>query len=311
MNSTDRIYIAGHEGMLGGELYRELTSRGFANLLTASRNELDLRDGSAVRRFFAEHRPQYVFLAAGKVGGIKANMEAPADFLYDNLAIAASVIKASAEVGVRKLLYVGSSCMYPRECPQPMREDSLLTGPLEPTNEGYAIAKIAGAKLCQTFREQYGLSAICPVPCNLYGPGDDFDPATSHVLAALVRKFCDAVERGENSVTLWGTGAARRELMHVRDAARALLFLMDEYNEADIVNVGTGKDHSIREIASIVKAATGFEGEVLFDATMPDGMPVKRLDVSKLESLGFKAQMDIQEGVGEMVALYRSTAVNR
>jgi GDP-L-fucose synthase len=299
-----RIFVAGHAGMVGSAIVRRLRAEGHANLLVAGRDEVDLRDQAAVDRWFREQRPQYVFLAAGTVGGILPNSQLPADFIYDNLMIHATVVHAAHVCGVEKLLYLGSSCIYPRECPQPMKEEHLLAGALEPTNEAYAIAKIAGIKLCAAYRAQYGHDFISAMPTNLYGPGDDFDLETAHVLPALIRKFHEAKLRGEREVVVWGTGRPRREFLHVDDLADCCLFLMRGYSDDLHINVGTGEDVSIRELAELAREIIHPEAELVFDASKPDGMPRKRLDVSRLHRLGWKHRTGIREGLARTHAWF-------
>ena len=306
MNTADKIYVAGHAGMVGSALVRGLRARGFNNLLLRDLSELDLTDESAVRSLFQAERPDFVFLAAALVGGIQANIDRPADFLRDNLAIQTNVIHHAWRNGVRKLCFLGSSCIYPRACPQPMREEHLLTGLLEPTNEGYAIAKIAGLKMAEYYRRQHGFPAISVMPCNLYGTNDSFDPLHSHVLSALVRKFVDAADDARESVEVWGTGSARREFMHVDDAAAAMLFLMEHYDEAVHINVGTGVDVTIKELAAMVAAAAGFGGEIRWDSSRPDGMPRKCLDVSRLREMGFEATISLEAGIQQTIDDYRA-----
>ncbi|KAB2965014.1 MAG: GDP-L-fucose synthase [Thermoanaerobaculia bacterium] len=297
LERQSRIFVAGHRGLVGSAIVRRLEAEGFSNLLVASREELDLRDQAAVERWFARHRPEHVFLVAGTVGGIWANSTRPAEFIYDNLMIHATVVHAAWKCGVRKLLYLGSSCIYPRLAAQPMREEALLTGALEPTNEPYAVAKIAGIKLCQAYRTQYGCDFISAMPTNLYGPGDNFDLEASHVLPALIRRFHEAKVGGRRAVTLWGTGAARREFLHVDDLADACLFLMRHYDGAGHVNVGTGEDLSIRELAGMVRDLAAPGVEIEFDASKPDGMPRKLLDVSRLHELGWRHRIGLKEGI--------------
>jgi GDP-L-fucose synthase len=282
---------------VGSAIVRALRDQGFTNLVSAPRARLDLQDQSAVERFFAEHRPNYVFLAAAKVGGILANDTRPADFIRDNLLIQSNVIDAAYRNGAAKLCFLGSSCIYPRLAPQPLREDALLTGPLEPTNEWYAIAKIAGIKMCQAYARQYGFRAISVMPTNLYGPGDNFDLKTSHVLPALIRKFHEAKVAHAPSVVVWGSGTPRREFLHVDDLAQALLFLMERYDSPEIVNVGCGEDISIAELASLVREIVGFQGELAFDRTKPDGTPRKLLDVSKMSALGWRPRITLADGI--------------
>jgi len=304
MQKDSKIYVAGHRGMVGSALVRQLEKSGFLNIVTRTSRELDLRDQAAVAAFFHEEKPDYVFLAAAKVGGIVANNTYRAAFLYDNLMMEANVIHQAYVSGVKKLLFLGSSCIYPKLAPQPLKEEYLLTGPLEPTNEPYAIAKIAGIKLCDAYRDQYGCNFISVMPTNLYGPNDNYDLANSHVLPALLRKMHEAKQRGEGEVTVWGTGTPRREFLHSDDLAAACLFLMDSYNEPGLVNIGTGEDLSIRELASLIKDIVGFEGEVVFDTSKPDGTPRKLLDVSKLHALGWTATISLQDGIRKV---YRET----
>jgi GDP-L-fucose synthase len=292
-----RIFVTGHRGMVGSALVRRLEAAGFAKLLTATRREVDLRDQAAVDQWFDAHRPEYVVHAAGTVGGIQANRTRPAEFLYDNLMIHATVLRAAWRTGVEKLLYLGSSCVYPRDCPQPMREDYLLTGPMEPTNDAYAIAKIAGVKSCQAYRRQYGCNFIAAMPTNLYGPNDNFDPQNSHVVAGLVRKFHEAKESGGDAVTLWGTGTPRRELMYVDDVADACLFLLENYNDEAPINVGTGEDVTIAELAETVRDVVFPKARVEFDPSMPDGPPRKLLDVTRLHALGWRHQIALADGL--------------
>ncbi|MBV8842062.1 MAG: GDP-L-fucose synthase [Bryobacterales bacterium] len=305
LTASSRIYIAGHRGLVGSAIVRELQRRGCERLLTASRAQLDLRDQSAVNRFMAENKPDFVFLAAARVGGILANSTRPADFLYDNLAIQTHVIHAASRNGAQKLVFLGSSCIYPKFAPQPIKEEYLLTGPLEPTNEAYAIAKIAGLKLCGAYREQYGLNAISLMPTNLYGPGDNFDLETSHVLPALIRRLHEAKISGRGEVTLWGTGTPRREFLHVDDMAAAACFALEHYDSAEPLNVGVGEDVSIAELASMVAKITGFSGAVNFDRSKPDGTPRKLLDVSRLTALGWRAQITLEQGIASTYAWYR------
>jgi GDP-L-fucose synthase len=292
-----RIYVAGHTGLVGSAITRRLQEGGFTRVLTATREELDLRDQAAVNRWFAANRPEYVFLVAGTVGGILANSTRPAEFIYDNMMIHATVVDAAYREGVRKLLYLGSSCIYPRECPQPMKEEYLLTGPLEPTNEPYAVAKIAGIKLCQSYRRQYGCDFISAMPTNLYGPNDNFDLTSSHVLPALVRRFHDAKARGKREVVIWGTGAARREFLHVDDLADACLFIMERFDGDQHINVGTGEDLTIRELAEIVREVVHPQATLTFDTTKPDGTPRKLLDVSHLHALGWQHKIPLRDGI--------------
>jgi len=310
MNKDSRIYVAGHRGLVGSAIVRRLEREGFRNLLLATSRELDLTEQEPVRRFFRENRPDYVFLAAARVGGILANDSFPAEFIRDNLAIELNVIDSAHRAGVKKLLFLGSSCIYPKHAPQPMPEECLLTGPLEPTNQWYAVAKIAGIKLCQAYRRQYGFSAISLMPTNLYGPGDNFDLAGSHVLPALIRKFHEAKERGEETVTVWGTGTPRREFLHVDDLADACLFLMDHYDGEEIVNVGVGKDISIAELAELVRGIVGFQGRIVFDTEKPDGTPRKLLDVRRITGLGWKARISLREGIASTYRWYLENLAN-
>lgn len=297
MNPEARIYVAGHAGLVGAAICRALAARGFDNVLTASRAEVDLRDAAAVTRFFSAERPEYVFLAAAKVGGILANDSYPADFIRDNLQIQTNVIDAAHRHGTRKLCFLGSSCIYPRLAPQPITEDALLTGPLEKTNEWYAVAKIAGIKMCQAYAKQYGFDAISIMPTNLFGPGDNFDLASSHVLPALLRKFHAAKESGERSVVVWGSGTPRREFLYVDDLADATCFLMERYESPEIINVGTGRDITIADLAALIGKTVGFDGEIVFDRSKPDGTPRKLLAVDKLTALGWQPRTDLETGI--------------
>jgi len=302
----NKIFVAGDRGLVGSAIVRRLERAGYSNLITAARSELDLRDASRVNHFFERTQPQFVFLAAAKVGGIHANNTYPADFIRDNLLIETNVIDAAHRNGVEKLLFLGSSCIYPKFAPQPIREEHLLTGELEPTNEAYAIAKIAGIKLCQAYRKQHGFRAISLMPTNLYGPGDNFDLENSHVLPALLRKFHEAKQSGAAEVTIWGTGSPRREFLHVDDLADACLFLMLNYDSGEIINVGTGADVTIRELAELIQRITGFQGRLTFDASKPDGTPRKLLDVSRLNALGWSAKIELEKGVRETYAWFRN-----
>lgn len=297
MNKQDKIYIAGHRGMVGSAILRALEVQGFSNFLLRTSAELDLRDQQAVADFFAQEKPDYVFLAAAKVGGIIANNTYRADFIYENLMIQNNVIHQAYVNGVKKLMFLGSSCIYPKLAPQPLKEEYLLTGILEPTNEPYAIAKIAGIKMCDGYRDQYGCNFISVMPTNLYGPNDNYDLTTSHVLPAMLRKFITAKRNGDTAVTIWGTGSPKREFLHADDLAQACLFLMENYNESGLVNIGIGDDISILDLAQLVKKIVGFEGEILTDATKPDGTPRKLMDVSKLNGLGWKAKITLEEGI--------------
>ena len=306
---ADRIFVAGHRGMAGSAICRALQRAGHSNLLTASRAELDLLDPQAVQRWFGEHKPTVVVLAAAKVGGIQANSSYPADFLLDNLKIETNVIETAWRSGVRRLLFLGSSCIYPKFAEQPIREEALLTGALEPTNEWYAIAKIAGLKLCAALRCQHGFDAISLMPTNLYGPGDNYHPTNSHVLPALIRRFHEAAERGDAKVTCWGSGTPLREFLHVDDLGEACVFALEQWqpgpDELQHLNVGTGVDLSIRELAQAVAAATGFAGEIHWDSSKPDGTPRKQLDVSRLAALGWRAHIPLAEGLASTVAEFR------
>jgi GDP-L-fucose synthase len=298
------IFVAGHRGLVGTAIMHRLRQQGFTNVVTATRSELDLRDQSAVDRWFHATQPQYVYLVAGTVGGIVANATRPAEFLYDNLMIHATVVHAAHQIGVEKLLYLGSSCIYPRHAPQPIPEEALLTGPLEPTNEGYALAKIAGIKLCSTYRSQYGDNFISAMPTNLYGPGDNFDLEASHVIPALMRKFHEARLAGEDEVVIWGTGSAMREFLHVDDLAAACLYLMDHYESASHINVGTGIDLSIRSLAELVRDIVHPGAQLVFDTTRPDGMPRKVLDVGRIHELGWKHSIELEDGLRETYAWF-------
>ena len=308
MQPTDKIYIAGHNGMVGSAIHRALQARGFNNFILKTSTELDLRNQQAVNEFFEQEKPAYVFLAAAKVGGIQANNTYRADFLYDNLVIEANIIHSAYKHQVEKMLFLGSSCIYPKNAPQPLKEEYLLTGLLEPTNEPYAIAKIAGIKLCDAYRAQYGCNFISAMPTNLYGPNDNYDLNNSHVLPALLRKFHTAVANKEPTVTVWGSGTPKREFLHVDDMAAACIFLMEQYNEEGIVNVGCGSDISIGELALLIKNIVGFKGEILFDASKPDGTMRKLMDVSKINRLGWKYGIGLEEGVRMVYEGYRNSA---
>ncbi len=301
MQKNSKIYIAGHRGMVGSAILRGLQKQGFDDLVFRKSAELDLRDQSKVNDFFKKERPEYVFLAAAKVGGILANNTFRADFLYENLMIQSNIIHAAYISGVKKLLFLGSSCIYPKLAPQPLKEEYLLTGLLEPTNEPYAIAKIAGIKMCDAYRAQYGCNFISVIPTNLYGPNDNYDLQNSHVLPALIRKFLTAKKNKDTSVTLWGTGAPLREFLHADDLAAACLFLMQNYNDAGLVNIGTGEDLSIYDLAKMVQKAVGFKGEILLDSSKPDGTPRKLMDVSKLHDLGWKHKISLEEGISTVI----------
>lgn len=302
MSRNARIFVAGHRGLVGSAIVRRLRAAGYSELLVRSSSELDLRNQAAVEHFFATERPELVLLAAAKVGGIHANETFPADFIRDNLQVQTNVIDSAYRHQTRKLVFLGSSCIYPKLAPQPMSEDSLLSGPLEPTNEWYAIAKIAGLKMCQAYARQYGFKAVTLMPTNLYGPGDNFDLQKSHVLPALIRKFHDAKVAGQQAVTVWGTGTPRREFLHVDDLADACVFLMERYDADQPVNIGWGEDISIRELARLVQEVVGHAGELQFDTSKPDGTPRKLLDVSRLNALGWKPKISLREGIG---ATYR------
>jgi GDP-L-fucose synthase len=302
-----RVFVTGHKGLVGSAICRRLQADGVEPLV-AERSELDLMDQHAVDRWFREHEVDQVYVAAARVGGILANDTYPAEFIHDNLAIQTNLIHSSWQYGVKKLLFLGSSCIYPKLAPQPMPEDSLLTGPLEPTNEWYAIAKIAGIKMCQAYRKQYGFDAISVMPTNLYGPGDNFDLENSHVLPALIRKFHEAKQAGEASVTVWGTGSPRREFLHVDDLADACVFLMTNYSSAEIVNVGWGRDISIAELAETVRDIVGFEGEIVYDTRKPDGTPRKLLDTARLTGLGWTPSISLEEGIRGTYAWYCAQA---
>jgi GDP-L-fucose synthase len=299
-----RVYVAGHGGLVGSAVVRRLQAEGFRNLLTATRDQLDLRDQAAVNYWFRANRPEYVFLVAGTVGGILANSTRPAEFIYDNMMIHATVVHAAHLYGVKKLLYLGSSCIYPRECAQPIKEEYLLTGLLETTNEPYALAKIAGIKLCQAYRRQYGHDFISAMPTNLYGPFDNFDLQSSHVLPAMIRKFHDARVEGRPEVVLWGTGSPRREFLHVDDLADACVFIMRRYDEAEHINVGTGEDLTIRELAEMVRDVVHPQARLVFDPQKPDGTPRKLLDVGRLQRLGWRPRIGLRDGVAATYAWF-------
>ncbi len=297
MDKSEKIFVAGHHGMVGSALVRRLKSEGFSNLLVRDRSKLDLRDDSAVAKFFAEEKPSVVILAAAKVGGIKANNDFPVEFLLENLRIQNNVIQAAYENDARKFLFLGSSCIYPKFAPQPIPETALLSGLLEPTNEAYAIAKIAGIKLCQAYAREYGANYISVMPTNLYGPNDNFDLETSHVLAALLRKAQEAKTRKDRKLIVWGSGKPRREFLHVDDLASACLLLLEKYDSSEIINVGCGEDISIRELAELICEVVGFDGDLAWDATKPDGTPRKLLDVTKLRGLGWKPSIPLRDGI--------------
>jgi GDP-L-fucose synthase len=308
---SDSIYVAGHAGLVGSALVRRLQADGFDRLLLRTRAELELTDPAAVDAFFAAERPAYVFLAAARVGGIVANDRFQADFIRDNLAIQLNVIDAARRYGARKLLFLGSSCVYPKHAPQPMKEEYLLTGPLEPTNEAYAVAKIAGLKMCQAYRRQYGCSFISVMPTNLYGPNDNFDLETGHVLPALIRRFHDAKQAGAPRVTLWGTGSPRREFLHVDDLADACLFLMQHYDDAGLVNVGWGRDLEVRELAALIARIVDYHGEVAWDTSRPDGTPRKLLDTGRITGLGWGPRIELTDGIRQTYDWYRRAGAGR
>ncbi|MDB9724805.1 GDP-L-fucose synthase [Salibacteraceae bacterium] len=307
MNFSDKIYVAGHNGMVGSAIVRRLNSLGYTNIVGKTSKELDLRNQQSVNNFFEVEKPNYVFLAAAKVGGIQANNVYRAEFLYDNLMIEANIIDASHKNKVTKLLFLGSSCIYPKMAPQPLNEDYLLTGELEPTNEPYAIAKITGIKLCESYRSQYGANFISAMPTNLYGPNDNYDLQNSHVLPALLRKFHDAKKSGDASVEVWGSGLPKREFLHVDDLAEACVFLMTQYDGTEWLNIGTGEDISIKELALLIKSIVGFEGELIFDSSKPDGTPRKLMDVSRLHKLGWKHKIDLKEGIERVYSEFKQS----
>ncbi len=308
MDITRKIYVAGHQGMVGSAIVRLLQAKGATQLVLRTHQQLDLTQQRDVEAFFANEKPDYVFLAAAKVGGIYANNTYPAEFIYKNLAIQQNVIHSAYQSGCQKLLFLGSSCIYPRDCPQPIKEEYLLTGPLEQTNEAYAIAKIAGIKMCQAYSKQYGFNAICAMPTNLYGPNDNYDLQTSHVLPALIRKIYDAKQIGTNTVEIWGTGTPRREFLHVDDLAEAALFLMQQYDSSEIINIGCGEDISIKELAELISNCAGYVGTLAYDTSKPDGTPYKKLDVSKINALGWHNQIALNNGISETLAWYENNA---
>ena len=305
MKKESRIYIAGHRGMVGSGIFRKLKEKGYRDIVFSTHQHLDLTRQNQVKIFFDRERPEYVFLAAARVGGIQANIDHPAEFLYENLAIQNNVIHQSFLHEVKKLCFLGSSCIYPWNCAQPMKEEYLLTGPLESTNEGYALAKISGLKMVEFYRKQYGLNWISVMPCNLYGTNDNFDPSNSHVLSALVKKFVDAVDDEKENVTIWGTGTASREFMHVDDAAEAFIFLMEQYDSDRIINIGWGEDVSIKELAALIAEKAGFQGNIIWDKSRPDGMPRKCMDVSRMKDFGYSPVITLEQGVGNTIAYYR------
>lgn len=308
MKKTDKVFVAGHRGMVGSAIVRNLSRKGYENVVTRSRDELDLANQAAVNEFFQGERPDVVFVAAAKVGGIDANSRYPATFAYDNLILECNVINAAWQAGVQRLLFLGSSCIYPRDCPQPIREDYLLTGPLEATNEAYAIAKIAGISLCESFNRQYGTRYVSAMPTNLYGPGDNYDLATSHVLPALIRKAHEAKIAGARELVVWGSGRPMREFLHSDDAADACVFLLEQGVPNGLFNVGSGSDLSINDLARLVMDVVGFTGEISFDVSKPDGTPRKLLDVSKLEALGWRAKVGLEDGIAAAYAAFQSMA---
>lgn len=298
MDKDSKIYIAGHNGIVGSAIKRKLEEERYKNLIFRSSSELDLEDQTATEKFFIAEKPEYVFIAAAKVGGIYANNTYRAEFIYRNLQIQNNLIHFSWKHNIKKLLFLGSSCIYPKDCLQPMKEEYILSGYLEPTNEPFAIAKIAGIKMCESYNKQYGTNFISAIPANLFGPNDDFDLLNSHLIAALIRKLHEAKINNEDRVVLWGTGNPRREAMYVDDAAEACLFLMQNYNSSEAVNIGTGEDRTIKEIANLVKKVVGFRGEIVFDATKPDGMARKLLDIARINALGWRAKINLKEGIG-------------
>ncbi|MBI2100050.1 MAG: GDP-L-fucose synthase [Candidatus Vogelbacteria bacterium] len=311
MKKSEKIFVAGHRGLVGSAILRTLQAEGYANLVTRTRAELDLSDSRAVQQFFAREKPDYVFLAAAKVGGIQANNTYPADFIYQNLIIQSNVINQSYAHRVKKLLFLGSSCIYPKLAPQPLKEKSFMTGPLEPTNESYAIAKIAGISMCQSYNRQYGTNFISAMPTNLYGPYDNFDLENSHVLPALIRKFHDAKQTRADEVILWGSGKPKREFLHVNDLARACLFLMENYNDSEIINIGTGEDLSISELAEKIKNVVGYGGKIIWDPSKPDGTPRKLLDVSKINKLGWGPKITLGDGLAETYQWYHENLLHQ
>ncbi|MBI6874620.1 GDP-L-fucose synthase [Clostridium aciditolerans] len=300
MNKDSKIYVAGHRGLVGSAIVRNLKYKGYKNVIGKSHRELDLMSFEAVREFFGNKKPEYIFLAAAKVGGIGVNDKAPADFIYENLMMECNVIKAAHDFKVKKLLFLGSSCIYPKMCSQPIKEEYLLSGYLEPTNEGYALAKICGLKMCEFFKKQYGDNFISVMPTNLYGPNDNFDLETSHVMPALIRKFHEAKTNNKPSVEIWGTGKPLREFLHVDDMSDACVYLMEKYNGHEHVNIGTGKEISIKELALLIKSIVGYEGELRFDESKPDGTPRKLLDISKLNNLGWKYKIELEAGIKDL-----------
>ena len=310
MKINSRIYVAGHRGLVGSAIYRLLKKRGFENLITRTHSELELMDAVAVQNFFEETKPEFVFLAAAKVGGIHANSTYPADFMRENLIVQTNVIHESWRNGVEKLMFLGSSCIYPKLCPQPISEESLLTGELEPTNEAYALAKIAGIKTCQSYNQQYGTNFISAMPTNLYGINDNFHPENSHVLPALIRRFHEAKLADSESISIWGTGNPRREFLHSDDLADAVLFLMENYNDSEIVNVGCGEDQTIRVLAETISEVVGYSGSLAFDSSRPDGTPQKILDISKIRALGWTPEIPLKKGLEQVYQWYLSQDIS-
>ncbi|MBC7413299.1 MAG: GDP-L-fucose synthase [Bacteroidia bacterium] len=310
LNNTSKIYITGHRGMVGTALLNELQTLQHSNVVVATSKELDLRNQAQVNTFFETNTPDIVILAAAKVGGIQANINNPAVFIAENLMIQSNVIDAAYRNNTKQFVFIGSSCIYPKECPQPMKEEYLLTGKLEPTNEGYAIAKIAGIKMLEGYYKQYGFNSLNLMPCNLYGPNDSFDLAHSHVLSALVKRFVDAKNNNAPNITLWGTGVARREFMHVHDLSRAILFMLENYNSSEIINIGWGTDVSIKELAEMIAHKVGYTGTLLWDSTKPDGMLRKCMDVSKMKAIGFTPTITLEQGVDEMINIYKQLLQN-
>jgi len=304
MEKNAKIYVAGHTGLVGSALVRALNRLHYEQVVMRTREELDLNDPEATAKFFADEKPDYAIIAAAHVGGIMENDTYPADFIYDNLRISMNIIHNAYTHGVKKLLYLGSACIYPRESPQPIKEEYFMTGPLEPTNEAYATAKIAGIEMCKAYNRQYGTNFISAMPTNLYGPNDNFDLKSSHVLPALLRKFHEAKEAGSPTVILWGTGRPTREFLYVDDAADALIFLMNKYNDSNIINIGTGKDISIAELAAVIKEVVGYNGTIVYDTSKPDGQPRRRMDVSRLHSLGYRHQTNLREGIAKTYQWY-------
>ncbi|BDA79181.1 GDP-L-fucose synthase [Leptospira kobayashii] len=306
IQKKDKIFISGHKGMVGSAFLDHFKKEGYSEIIIKDRNELDLRNSVAVGEFFEKERPDVVFIIAARVGGIKANMEKPADFIYDNLMIESNLIHNSHLFDAKKVIFFGSSCIYPRECPQPMKEEYLLTGPLEPTNEGYALAKISGLKMMEYYKKQYNLNGLSIMPSNLYGPGDSFHPEHSHVLSALVKKFTDATRDNLSEVVIWGTGSAKREFFHVSDLVRSVLFLLEHWKEDGFINVGAGEDISIKGLAELIANMTGYQGKIVWDHSKPDGMPRKCMDVGKLTKLGFKQSVTLEDGIRDVIRDYKT-----